>query len=80
MTKRELVKEIQKAEAKSFLELKQDEATFGEESPSAAISRIQWMAIWSLLRKLDINSNPSLPENIESTRMAIEKYGVLKSA
>jgi hypothetical protein len=60
MTKRELIRSIQVAEAKAWQTLQDDKKTFGENHKVTEISRNQWSPVFELRQSLGI---PSLAQS-----------------
>ena len=56
MTKRELIRSIQVAEAKAWQTLQDDKKTFGENHKVTEISRNQWSPVFELRQSLGIPS------------------------
>jgi hypothetical protein len=56
MTKRELIRSIQVAEAKAWQTLQDDKKTFGENHRVTEISRNQWSPVFELRQSLGIPS------------------------
>ncbi len=55
MTKKEMIKEIQKREAELFLELKKDELSFGDNQHNYVnASRSRWLGVSNLMQDLGI--------------------------
>jgi hypothetical protein len=61
MTKEEMIKKIQEIEANSFLETKQNQQMFGNESYMYLSSRSEWTGVCKLMEELDIETDISLP-------------------
>ena len=62
MKKADMIKKIQEKDAKLYLQTKQYESLFGRDSHLATSHRNEWMAIYELMKELDIKSDYSLPE------------------
>jgi len=62
MKKADMIKTIQEKDAKLYLQTKQYESRFGRDSNLATAYRNEWMAIYELMKELDIKSDYSLPE------------------
>ena len=62
MKKADMIKKIQEKDAKLYLQTKQYESLFGRDSNLATAYRNEWMAIYELMKELDIKSDYSLPE------------------
>ena len=56
MTKRELIRAIQVAEARAWQTLQDDKKTFGENHKVTEISRNQWSPVFELRQSLGIPS------------------------
>ena len=72
MTKEEMIKKIQEIEANLFLETKQHQQTFGNESYMYLSSRSEWIGVCKLMEELDIKTDTSLPAAQEALRIIIE--------
>jgi hypothetical protein len=66
MTKKEMIKTVQKFEAQAFLQLKQDESLWGADDRYTSRSRARWVGINALMDELGIKSDITLPENQEA--------------
>ena len=62
MKKADMIKKIQEKDAKLYLQTKQYESLFGRDSNLATAYRNEWMAMYELMKELDIKSDYSLPE------------------
>ena len=74
MTKKDMIKLIQKREAELFLELKKTDKVFGSESEMHKRARSAWVGVKKLMEDLGIKSDLQLPESIEVGEMILEKY------
>ena len=62
MTKANMIKAIQQHEAKLYLELKQTERLFGQDSSMAVRSRAEWSTMYELMKILNIKPDFDSPE------------------
>lgn len=62
MTKAEMIKMIQQHEAKLFLELKQTEKLFGQNSSMAKRNRAEWGTMYELMKILNVKPDFDSPE------------------
>lgn len=62
MTKANMIKSIQQHEAKLYLELKQTERLFGQDSSMAKRNRAEWGTMYELMKILNIKPDFDLPE------------------
>lgn len=62
MKKADMIKTIQQHEAELFLQMKEYEQQFGEGSNLHKSSRAEWCGVHSLMGKLNIEADISLPE------------------
>lgn len=72
MKKVDMIKKIQEKDAKLYLQTKQYESLFGKDSNLATAYRNEWMAIYELMKELDIKSDYSLPEWEKAMEIAME--------
>lgn len=79
MTKKEIIKAIQKREAELFLKIKTDEQLFGPDSPATSRTRSEWMAVQTLMEDLGIKPDINLPENQKAIEI-IQKNKLKKEA
>jgi hypothetical protein len=63
MTKKQMIKQIQKMEAELFLALKESEVLWGTEHTLTRIDRSRWASIHNLMKELDIEFDFNLPDN-----------------
>ena len=73
MTKKEMIKTLQQKEAELFLEMKQYEHMFGQESPQHKTKRSSWCVIYELMNEFGIKPDAFLPENMEAVGIVIER-------
>ena len=73
MTKKEMIKTIQKHEAELFLQLKGNEYAFGEDHIITSKSRSKWLGINNLMETLGIKHDITLPENKKAIELINEK-------
>lgn len=62
MKKADMIKTIQEKDARLYLQMKEYEQLFGEDSKLTTLSRREWCSIDSLMKELNIKSDFSLPE------------------
>lgn len=62
MKKADMIKTIQEKDARLYLQMKEYEQLFGEDSNLTKLSRREWCSIDSLMKELNIKSDFSLPE------------------
>ncbi len=74
MKKQDMIKQIQQTEASMFLQCKQDEHTFGEDSSIYKTSRAQWNSVYELMKKLGIEPDCTLDENNQIIELINMKY------
>ena len=74
MTKKEIIAEIQKTEARFWLELKQTEDRFGEDHTMSGKMRYRWNSMVELMESLGIPSDESLPDYKQSMELILKKY------
>lgn len=73
MTKKEMIKTIQKHEAELFLQLKRNEDVFGEDHILVSKSRSKWLGINNLMETLGIKHDITLPANKKAIELINEK-------
>jgi hypothetical protein len=73
MTKKQMIKTVQKFEAQAFLQLKQDESLWGADDRYTSRSRARWVGIEALMNELEIKSDITLPENQKAIELICEK-------
>ena len=69
MTKANMIKAIQQHEANLYLELKQTERLFGQDSPMTKRSRAEWSTMYELMKTLNIKPDFDSPEMDEAMRI-----------
>ena len=74
MKKQDMIKQIQLTEANMFLQCKQDEHTFGSDSPIFKTSRSQWNGVYMLMDELGIQPDYSLDAHNGVMELMINKY------
>jgi hypothetical protein len=74
MKKQDMIKQIQLTEANMFLQCKQDEHTFGDDSPIYKTSRAKWNGVYELMNKLGIKPDYTLDEHNEIVELIMLKY------
>ena len=72
MKKEEMIKKIQEIEANLFLEIKKNQQMFGNDSYMAQTSRSEWNGVYTLMEKLGIKTDTSLPATQEALRIILE--------
>ena len=66
MTKKQMIATIQQTEAAAWLELRKSIFFFGREAEITLKNRREWCCIQSLMDKLDIVTDFTLPDNQEA--------------
>ena len=74
MKKQDMIKQIQLTEANMFLQCKQDEHTFGSDSPIYKTSRSQWNGVYTLMIELGIQPDYTLDAHNGVMQLMINKY------
>jgi hypothetical protein len=74
MKKQDMIKQIQQTEASMFLQCKQDEHTFGEDSSIYKTSRAQWNGVYELMNELGIKPDYTLDEHNQIVELINMKY------
>lgn len=74
MKKQDMIKQIQLTEANMFLQCKQDEHTFGDDSPIYKTSRAKWNGVYELMNELGIQPDYSLDDHNGVMELMINKY------
>ncbi len=74
MRKQDMIKQIQQTEASMFLQCKQDEHTFGDDSSIYKTSRAKWNGVYELMNKLGIKPDYTLDENNQIVELINMKY------
>ena len=74
MKKQDMIKQIQLTEANMFLQCKQDEHTFGSDSPIYKTSRAKWNGVYMLMNELGIQPDYSLDAHNGVMELMINKY------
>jgi hypothetical protein len=74
MKKQDMIKQIQQTEASMFLQCKQDEHTFGDDSSIYKTSRSNWNAVYELMNKLGIQPDYTLDEHNQIMELINMKY------
>lgn len=72
MKKADIIKTIQQHEAELFLQMKEYEQKFGEGSNLHKSSRAEWCGVHSLMEKLNIEADTSLPEFDKAVKIISE--------
>ena len=62
MKKADMIKTIQQHEANLYLQLKQTEQLFGQDSSMAVRNRAEWNVVYELMKILNIKPDFNLPE------------------
>jgi hypothetical protein len=73
MTKKDLITETQKMEAKFWLELKQAEFKYGAKDPITNSLRARWVVMDQLFDVLGLSSDPTLPDNKDATALVMAR-------
>ena len=76
MTKKEMIKAIQKKEAELWLEFNSMKEVFGENNNITLRSRREWNSIFSLMSELGIESDHTLEESKEAMNLCLNFWGV----
>jgi hypothetical protein len=74
MKKKDIIAEIQKKEARFWLELKQTETNFGDDHMITGKMRYRWNSMFELMESLGIESDQSLPDNQKAKDLILKKY------
>jgi len=74
MTKKDIIAEIQKKEARFWLELKQTETNFGDDHVITGKMRYRWNSMVELMDSLGILPDQSLPEYVQASKLILKKY------
>ena len=74
MTKKEIIAEIQKKEARFWLELKQTEDRLGEDHTMSCKMRFRWNSMVELMDSLGILPDQSLPDYEQSKELILKKF------
>lgn len=69
MTKAAMIQEIQRQEAKLFLELKEATARYGEDDAYTKKQRSAYVAIYDLTKALGIKMDVTLPDNVKALEL-----------
>lgn len=72
MKKEEMIKKIQEIEADLFLEVKKNHRMFGNDSYMYQSSRSEWIGVHTLMDKLGIQTDTSLPAIQDALRIILE--------
>jgi len=73
MTKKQMIQEIQLAEAAAFLELKEAENYFGNDSNICKRCRTRWAGIHDMMKVLGIENDFTLPDNVKAFSIITER-------
>ena len=74
MTKKEMIKAIQRLEAELYLEVKQAEQCFGVESDITASRTTRWASVHDAMDAMGIACDLTLPDNQKALAIKIEMY------
>jgi len=74
MTKREMIKAIQRLEAALYLEVKQAEQRYGVDSDITARRRSGWSSVHDAMQAMDVVCDLTLPDNRKALAIKIEMY------
>lgn len=76
MTKAAMIKAIQVADARAWLELKQAESRYGTEDEYVCNLRARWATIRNMMEAVGIQEDHTLPDNQEATEIIIRRIRV----
>ena len=74
MTKKEMIKAIQRLEAELYLEVKQAEQLFGLESDITARRTTRWASVHDAMDAMGVACDLMLPDNQKALAIKIEMY------
>jgi hypothetical protein len=74
MTKKEMIKAIQRLEAELYLEVKRAERAFGLESDITARRTTRWLSVHNAMQAMNVTCDLTLPDNQEALAIKIEMY------
>ncbi len=74
MTKKEMIKAIQRLEAELYLEVKQAEQRYGVDSDITARRRSGWSSVHDAMQAMDVACDLTLPDNRKALAIKIEMY------
>ena len=74
MTKKEMIKAIQRLEAELYLEVKLAERAFGLESDITARRTIRWVSVHNAMQAMDVVCDLMLPDNQKALAIKIAMY------
>jgi hypothetical protein len=74
MTKKEMIKAIQRLEAALYLEVKQAEQCFGLESDITARRTTRWASVHDAMDAMGVVCDLMLPDNQKALAIKIEMY------
>ena len=80
MKKKQMIVTIQQTEAAAWLELRKSQLYFGKEAEITQKSRREWSTLHELMGKLDIESDFTLPDNIEAREYATRIFDAEEQA
>jgi hypothetical protein len=73
MTKAAMIAEMQLRDARAWLELKQAEQRYGHEDEFVGTMRARWATINEVMTSLGIQTDHTLWDNQEATRIIVER-------
>jgi hypothetical protein len=74
MTKKEMIKAIQRLEAELYLEVKQAEQLFGCDSDITARRTTRWASVHDAMQAMNVECDLTLPDNQKALAIKIEMY------
>ena len=74
MTKKEMIKAIQRLEAELYLEVKQAEQRYGVESDIAARRTTRWASVHDAMQAMGVVCDLMLPDNQKALAIKMEMY------
>ena len=74
MTKKEMIKAIQRLEAELYLEVKQAEQLFGCDSDITARRTTRWASVHDAMDAMGVACDLTLPDNQKALAIKIEMY------
>jgi hypothetical protein len=74
MTKKEMIKAIQRLEAELYLEVKQAEQLFGSDSDITARRTTRWASVHDAMDAMGVACDLTLPDNQKALAIKIEMY------
>ena len=74
MTKKNMIAMIQETEAAAWLELRKSQFYFGRDAEITSKNRREWSTLHELMGKLGIESDFTLPDNLEAREYADREH------